>query len=272
MIKKATAQDAFRVIMNPENAHLFKQGADGYWKPYLREANRFVENVDLEKIPPDRLTAVSDILFLVNMAAMAADISAIRIGIDNLQSLISETTRGQVKGNLAVINSIKDLNDPNERRREMLAASRNLAASLGALVGQLKAHVAAMPEPRTGIMDGFFESGLDDADSKYHEVMADIWMLRDGLAALLQSYAGLGEASVARAMLSEISKAMKEARLDEAIRKARLVRIPKGGEPPENAPRAFNMALLQIETRLAAVGTSDQFAISVDLTSEELHQ
>jgi hypothetical protein len=64
--KNATARDAFRVIMIPENA--------------------FVENVKLEKIPPDCIRAVSDLLYLTKMAAMEADLRMIKIRINTLQS------------------------------------------------------------------------------------------------------------------------------------------------------------------------------------------
>jgi hypothetical protein len=64
--KNATARDAFRVIMIPENA--------------------FVENVKLERIPPDCIRAVSDLLYLTKMAAMEADLRMIKIRINTLQS------------------------------------------------------------------------------------------------------------------------------------------------------------------------------------------
>ena len=53
--------NAFRVVMSKENAHLFKQAADGAWKPYLHNGKHFVENVDLFPVPPDYVGAVDGI-------------------------------------------------------------------------------------------------------------------------------------------------------------------------------------------------------------------
>src|SRR5579863_4361699 len=68
-VRKLSAGDVFRVVMSKENAHLFKQGVDGFYKPFLHNGKNFVENVDLRRVSPDYLSAVSNVALMVNMAA-----------------------------------------------------------------------------------------------------------------------------------------------------------------------------------------------------------
>lgn len=257
--------------MSPENAKFFKQAADGTYKPFLRDGGRFVENVDLKKVSPDFLSAASSLLLAVNMAAIAADLNAIKIGVRDIGTLISDSARGEVYGAISSLRQAKALEDPSERRRETLGACRALSIRLGKLAGQLKAHCSAMPEPKTGILDGFFGSGLDEADAKWREVEQDLLLLRDGVSALLKTYGELGEPGAAREALADILKAVGHADLPNAARKARLVRISQGSIPAEKVVTATHLASGEVQHRLLTNASPLLLSLAIDITPEELN-
>jgi hypothetical protein len=199
--------DAFRVIVNKDKAHLFKEAADGFYKPYLHNGKKFVGNVDLAKISPDHIALVSGLLSNLNMAVMAAELSAIKVEVRDLNDLISNISRGGGIGEIGAIKSARKLKNSAEKRREMLGACRDLSVKLRTLIGQMKAHVSAMPKVKNGLLEGFFNSGLDDATAKYLQVEEDLAVLKDGMAALLDAYAELDEPDAARESLLASSRA-----------------------------------------------------------------
>lgn len=269
-LKKLAPSDTFRVIMSPENAKFFKQAADGSYKPFLRNGGKFVENVDLRKVSPDHLGAASSLLLSVNMAAIAADLNAIKMGVHDLSALISDSLRGEVYGTISAVRQAKALRDPTERRRETLGACRDLSTQLGKLSGQLKAHVNAMPEPKTGIFDGFLGSGLNEADAKWREVEQDLLLLRDGLTTLLGTYNEIGEPGAARQALSGILKALRSVDLPNAARKARLVRMPAASLAPEAVIRKIFHAAATIEQRFLEHEVPLLLPVVLDIKPEEL--
>ena len=203
-VRKLSAGDVFRVVMSKENAHLFKQGVDGAYKPFLHNGKHFVENVDLMRVSPDYVGAVSNVALMVNMAAIAAKLEAIEVGVRNIARLMADTQRGRVKGALDALALARALADLAERRTQMISAGRHVVIELGALTGQLRAHIAAMPKETTGLLDGFFGSGFADANAAYEQVEDDVVLLIDGVRALLRTYQDLEEPAVAREAIGRI--------------------------------------------------------------------
>lgn len=270
-LKKLAPSDTFRVIMSPENAKFFKKATDGTYKPFLHNGKMFVENVNLKEVSPDLLSAACSLLLTVNMAAIAADLNAIKIGVRDLGTLIADSARGEVNGAISSLQQAKALGDLSEQRRETLAACRALSITLGKLAGQLKAHCGAMPEPKTGILDGFFGSGLDEADAKWREVEPDLLLLRDGVSALLETYGELGEPGAAREALTGVLKAVVDADLPNAARKARLVRLSQGSLPAEKVVRATHLAFSMVQNRLLTSDSPLLRSVAIDVTPEEFN-
>ena len=81
-----SAGETFRVVMNQKHVHLFKRGADGFYKPYLRQGRRFVGNVNLFPVPPDYMRVLADLSMVMTMASIAAKLDAIQIDVTNLRN------------------------------------------------------------------------------------------------------------------------------------------------------------------------------------------
>lgn len=203
------------------------------------------------------------------MAAIAADLNTIKIGVRDLGSLMSNTARGEVSGAVSAVRQAKALTDATEQRRETLGACRDLSIQLGKLAGQLKAHCSAMPEPKTGLLEGFFGSGLDDVDAKWREVEDDLIVLKDGLATVLQTYSELGEPRSAREALDGILKGLRDANLTDAARKARLVRISAERAAPETIIKRLTQAITAIDERLLSRHAPLLFPVVLDIKLEE---
>jgi hypothetical protein len=119
-VRKLSRSDVFRVVMTKGNAYFFKQGADGFYKPYLHNGKHFVENVDLMRVSPDYVGAVSNVALMANMAAIAAKLEAIEVGVRNVARLVADTQRGRVKGAIHALTLARALADSVERRRRRM--------------------------------------------------------------------------------------------------------------------------------------------------------
>lgn len=269
-VRKLSAGEVFRVVMSNENAHLFKQAADGAYKPFLRDGGRFVENVDLIKVSPDYLGAISNVALMVNMAAIAAKLDAIEVGVRNIARLMADTQRGKVKGALDALALSRALADPAERRSQMIAAGHDLVIELGALTGQLRAHIAAMPKETTGWFDGFFGTGFAEANAAYEEVADDVALLIDGVQVLLRTYRDLSEPAVAKEAISRICDGVKQAGLPNAIRKARLLPFSAAVPLPELCLGSFFETIIAMDTDLLRIGQPRQPLIFMDIKPEEV--
>jgi hypothetical protein len=270
VLSKLAAGDVFRVVMSKENAHLFKQGVDGVYKPFLHNGKHFVENVDLIRISPDYVRAVSDVALTVSMAAFEAKLEAIEVGVRNIEHLMADTQRGRVKGALDALALTRALADPAERRAQMISAGRGIVVELGALAGQLRAHIAAMPKETTGVLDGFFGSGFANAIAAYEQVKDDVVLLIDGARALLRTYQDLEEPAVAREAVDRILDGIKQAGLPDAIRKARLLPFPAAVPAPELFLGSFLDAAIVMETNLLRIDHSKRPLLAMDIKPEEL--
>ena len=262
--------DVFRVVMSEKNAHLFKQAKDGTWKPFLRDSKGFVENVDLVKAPPDFARAVSDLNLMVNLAAIAAKLETIQRGIDNIQNVIANTQRGKVKGSLDGLALAREFSLPAERRLKMIDACQDIVIELGGLVGQLHSHTESMPNETTGFFEGFFGSKQAEAGKAYQQVQADVDLLTVGVGQLLRAYEELGEPTVARTALAQVVGRLKEVRLSEAVRKARLLPYSRAGVSPEDRLAMFQEVFTLLQTRIVARRQDGYALLSVDVRPEEL--
>lgn len=268
--QKFIHSDGYRVLVSEQNAHLFKRAADGTFKPFLREGGRFVENVDLVKIGPDYVSAISNLISTINMAAIARELSSIKAGIIDITILLANVQRGQVRGARLALGQARELSDPTERRREMLAACRGLITGLGSLTGQLKSHIGQMPKAETGFFDGFFSSGLDEAEAKYQQVRYDIAVIKDGIADLMHAYGELKEPAAARKVMSDIMLGLEEASLPTAICRARLIPKPQNDVAPESFLRSFNNVMEMMNARVLCFTAAKPVLISVDIKPEEI--
>jgi hypothetical protein len=268
LLAKLSANDAFRVVMSRENAHLFRKAADGAYKPFLHNGKHFVENVDLMRVPPDYVDVLSNIAFMANMAALAAKLDAIEAGIRNLARILTDTQRGRVKGALDALAVAQALLGPGERRSQTISAAHDVVTELGALAGQLRGHIAAMPEEKTGLLDGWLKSGVAEAKAAYAEVRDDIALLIVGLRYLARAYQHLGEISATREAISRVLDRIAEAGLPEAIRKSRL--MPFRAAAPELYFGSFLDAVTAMRGCLLSIERIHRPLIAIDVRAAEL--
>ena len=237
--------------MSDGNAHLFKQSADGTWKPYLRDGGRFVENVDLIAIPPDFAKVFADISTSTTLAAITAKLDAIKISVENLTRQHAEVERGNVQGAIIALDGAGSYRDPEERRHHMLARSGDLTQAIGGLIGLLNAHLQAMPRHPTGVFDGIWKSGVDDARRAYSEVAIDIDLVTMALLKLLNALQELGEYDSAATQLGLFRSWFKTIDLALASERSRLVPAPQGSIPAEVRLRGFQAAIAAISEHMS---------------------
>jgi hypothetical protein len=224
----------------------------------------------LIKVSPDYLGAISNVALMVNMAAIAAKLDAIEVGVRNIARLMADTQRGKVKGALDALALSRALADPAERRSQMIAAGHDLVIELGALTGQLRAHIAAMPKETTGWFDGFFGTGFAEANAAYEEVSDDVALLIDGVQVLLRTCRDLSEPAVAKEAISRICDGVKQAGLPNAIRKARLLPFSAAVPLPELCLGSFFETIIAMDTDLLRIGQPRQPLIFMDIKPEEV--
>jgi hypothetical protein len=269
-LRSISAGETFRVVISKENARLFKQAADGYYKPYLLDGRKFVENVNLAKIPVDYVGAASNVLMMVNMQAISAKLDAILVGVENVARIVEESQRGRLIGALNALAAATALNDPTDRRREMLSATRDIVTELGAVSGQLKAHIAEMPKESTGLLDGIFGTGFDEAQVLFKKVAEDVSLLVESFKKLLLAYKDLGEYEAAKQALAGLIEQLNAAGLKDAIRKSRLLPVSKNVAVPEEFLRSFFDVVSDMKNYFISSDQRAENDIVIDLGPEDL--
>jgi hypothetical protein len=120
-IRKVADGATFQVVIDAEHAHLFKQRADGLFSTVLHNGKQIVGRVDLERVPTDYASVLSNIALMASMAAISAKLATIEVGVRNITRLMENKPRWRVKGALDALALARALNDPAERRHHMLS-------------------------------------------------------------------------------------------------------------------------------------------------------
>lgn len=266
----AAASDSFKVVISERNARLFKKGIDGYWKPYLLDAGKFVENVNLERIAPDKIAALSNILLSINMASVAASLDEIRASVHDLSILQSNLVRGETYGSVSALRQASVLTDPAERREGMLDTCRILGFLLVKLGAQIKSHGAAMHDAKTGLFDGFISNGLEKAEAKWEEVKRDLNVMKLGLAALINAYTDLGEPTAAGVALQDVLVSLHSADFKMIGKKARLIKLSQKAEAPEEVVTRFIESIERIDVLCRTDLVEHSSSLELEFTPGEL--
>lgn len=264
------ADATFRVVMRGENAHLFKQAADGFYKPFLHDGRSFVENVNLAKVAPDYGRVAADLAAQVQMAAIMAKLDRIEGAIRKTDEGNQDARRKEVVGSVIALEVAAALSDPRERRSQMLLACNTATVALTVLAGQLKSNIEAMPE-QGGWFDGIFNDPSEDARRAFDAVAYDMAAVKNGCRAVLRAYDELGEPDAARAALASFVESLRAASIEAAARKARLVPGERGKPPPEERIRWFNEAVEGLHGYVLSDGRSGEpLTIQMDVKLGEL--
>lgn len=270
-IRQAHAQDVFHVIMSNEYAHLFKQGADGLYKPFLRAEGKFVENVNLAKIVPDYSKFATDLAAQVQMAAVMEKLDRIEQAVEQIGQRLQNKMRNDVTGSITAMNIAQNLSEPQERRNQILLSCNNAVIALKVLAEQLKSNIENMPSEKGVFFSYFFSDKLEDARKTFGAVTADMAVIATGCKAVLHAYEDLGEQEAAKVAFASFLNDIESSGLESAARKARLVPGTKDKPAPEALVTWFRSAAKNLNGYLlASEGSEKPFMIRMDIRHEDL--
>ncbi len=219
--------------MSKENAALVREGADGLVKPWLMRNGRFVENVNLMRVPPDIAGAVAVLAIEAALAEVSAELDQIKKGVSDLANLIAQANQGGLRGAITALEVAHQIRDPGTRRNEILAASRDVLIQLGTVIGQLTAHIQQMPVAETGFFDGWSGGWEDEAEKAHEHVRGDFAVIAEGMRCVLAAYWDLSEFKAAHVAFRKIRADLDDAGLATASERARLLPYVTAGGAPE---------------------------------------
>lgn len=269
--KLATDGNHYRVLVTKGNLHLLREGADGIVKPWLRNASgQFVENVDLVRVPPDIAGSLTTLAIQAALSEISVKLDALTRGVENLASLMAQTTIGGLSGALTALEVAGKLTDDQERRHAVLVECGNVLKALGQVAGQMKAHILQMPSPDTDIWTGWNGTGLDNAQKAYALVREDFAIIGEALRHVVASYFQLGEFSAADIAFTKICSQITDAGIKVAAEHARLLPYPKKGPGPERPFESFIEWMPVVQARLRSLASGENPALEFDFYAEEL--
>lgn len=248
--KKLTDGGLFRVIVSKENAGLLREGPGGVVKPFLRRNGRFVENVDLMRVPSDISGAIACLALQAALTEVSAKLDRVVTSVDDLSRLVAQANQGSLQGAINALEANHRLRDPAERRMRMLGACGQVIEQIGKMSGQLGAHIQQMPLAETGFFDGWSSDWEVEAEQAYGLVRADFAVIVEGLRRVLAAYCDLGEFDSAHAAFTRVTRDLDAAGLALAEERARLLPYAKVGAAPEQVFAAFIAGWSQAEARL----------------------
>ncbi len=250
-VQKVTSHGGlYRVLVSNENANLLREGADGIVKPFLRRGGRFVENVDLVRMPPDIAGAVAILAIQAVLTEISVKLDQIKNGVDNLTLLVAQANQGGLKGATTALEAAHQLSDAGERRIQMLTASGQVVLQLGTVIGQMGAHIQQMPAAETGFFDGWDGDWEEQAAKAHGRVRGDFAVIAEGMRCVLGAYWDLAEFKAAYVAFERISGQLDAAGLAKAVERARLLPYVKVSVAPEQIFAQFIAARPRIEETL----------------------
>ena len=268
-LKKLVSERGFTVVMSEGNAHLFQANADGIYKPFLREGGKFVENVDLKKMPFDYAGLVANAASQAQMAMVMKKLDTITAIVSRTGNEMRDTNRAKVEGRVTSLHVARELRQPEERRERILSACDDLVTDLTVLAAQLRSSINAMPSEKVGWLDGWSGTRLSEADAAFKDVAADITAIRLGCQTVLGAYAELGETAAARRALSGLMTAMARCDMDALGQRARIVKAAEGAEPIWQQVSRFRQGMTALGDEVGALPTQPAL-IRFELTATDL--
>jgi hypothetical protein len=262
----------YRVLGSEEHIHLLREGADGIVKPFLRDAHgQFVENVDLipVRVPPDIASAIAAIAVQAALAEISAKLDRVVTAVDNLSELVRLANQGVLQGAIHSLEVAQQINDKDQRRRQMLQACQEILVQLGLVAGQMAAHVNEMPSENTGFWTRWNGDRVAAAEKAYACVRDDFAVLLEGLQRTVAAYVELGEFAAAAKAFSLVCN-----RIDASPRlaadRARLLPYLNEGDRPERIFEDFLIGKPAAEARLQALAGGVRPALALVFDRAEL--
>jgi hypothetical protein len=265
--KLASDGELYRVLVSKENAALVREGADGLVKPWLMRNGRFVENVNLVRVPPDINGAVAMLAIQAALAEVSAELDQIKRGVNDLAKLITQANRGGLTGAITALEVAHQLGDPGTRRDRILSESGHVLIQLGTVIGQLAAHIQEMPVAETGFFDGWDGDWKDKAEKAHERVRGDFAVIAEGMRCVVAAYWDLSEYKAAHVAFKKIRADLVDAGLAIASERARLLPYVGSGAAPEEVYARFIAASPQVEEKLRGIveGTPPALELTFDL-------
>jgi hypothetical protein len=251
--KMASEGCLYRVLVSEEHVHLLREGADGIVNPFLRDAEgRFVENVDLIRVPPNFAGAIAAIAINAAMAEISAKLDIVATTVENLAELMRVANLGALQGAIDALQVARQLRDADRRRKQMLDACQEIVVQLGVIAGQMAAHVKEMPSENTGFWSGWNGDRIATAEKTYARVRDDFAVLLEGLQRAVAAYLEVGEFAAAAKVFSLVCNRI-DASPQLAADRARFLPYPNEGERPERIFEDFLVGKPTAEARLQAL-------------------
>jgi hypothetical protein len=265
----AGAGNLYRVRVSKENVHLLREGLDGVVKPFIRGMDgKFVENVDLIRVPPQIAAEISNIMTQAALAEVNAKLDILANKVDNLAELVRLANRGALEGAIHGLEVAQQLNHKDQRQQQILDACQHLFVQLGQVIGQMAAHVNQMPSADIGFWSGWKDQ-VADAEKAYAVAGGDFAIVLDGLQRIVASYLEVGQNAAAARAFSLICGKL-DAILRRAADRSRLLPYPADGDGPESAFQDFLLGRPTVEARLDALAAGVRPSLSFMVNPSDL--
>lgn len=222
-IARASPKDTFRVVLKAGQVSELHREASGLIDPFILGSHGIAHNAKLVMVGTDMLSMGPNAIMFVAMRAVAAKLASIDGKIDTLGNMLTFGQHGRLRGAINALETARRLSAADDRRRSMLQAAAVLEVEVLATAGLLKAQIGAMPDEKTGRLQGLFGSGFDKARRAFEPVCETVAAIGHGTAALLEAYALLEESEAGQFALRQIVDGVKAAGVSDAVRKARLL-------------------------------------------------
>jgi len=273
--KTADNGNCYRVLVSKANAHRLKEGADGITSAVLRnEKGRIVEHAGLVRVPPDVAGSLATVAIQATLTELSVKLDTVIQGVDSLSEIIRNANVGSLQGAIDSLEVARRLRDEPTRRTQMLIACGQILGEIGTVIGQMKAHIADMPLPKTGFWTGWSGDGVEKAGKKWKAVHEDFAVIAEGLRRVIDAYCELGEFEAAQEAFSRICERLIAADLEAAGERARLLPYPKQqeGTAPELVFESFRAAIPLAKERLQLLASGAVPEIEFEFKAEEFLQ
>ncbi|MEA1972257.1 MAG: hypothetical protein U9N34_03055 [Candidatus Cloacimonadota bacterium] len=261
----------YKFVATPDGAKLYKD-AVGNLKGVFYKDGKILEHAKLKAVRADLVKAATTVGSQILLVSIAIQLDRVEKSINRIFKELHNDRIGEINSGVTQFEQAMLTRDINIRSGLTMNAIQTLSTGLEKTIKALKNQIKEAPEPKNSFWDNWFTCKSKDAEEKMGLAEEAFLVSLLGIKTVAECYAALNEPIAAESALKGFMSKLKDADIQTAFKKARLIEA-KGNNFPEVPWKTFINTEPEIQKNLELCrycNTSDVKSVTVEFKPVEL--
>jgi len=254
----------YKLVMAPEGAELLRDSTTGNIKGVFYKDGRIVEHAKFSEVKPSMTKAAKAVGTQVLLISIAMQLNRIEETLSKVFEEFHGDRLGEIAGGQALFDESCHCKDEANRKSLARKAIAELRRGFEKTVSALARQIKDLPAEKIGFLDNWGGNKACEAAKKLRLAQESFHGCLHAMQTMARCYLLLDEQDVAIKAVNDCMRKLKEAGLDMAYQRSRLVKKNVNGFPEEGwqqfidyqkdyALKNDSLGLPQLETRTIEV-------------------